>query len=486
MRTRTPELWLFVLTLGTYGFFYQAGGWNANVRFDLVRSIVERRTLDIDAYHANTGDKALVDGHYYSDKAPGLSLLSVPVYAVVHAAYGELRETDRFQGWAAYLCTLFAVSLPSAFAVVSLFRLCAFFGFTLLINAMLPLAYAFATLAFPYSTLYYGHQTAAAFVLMALSLLVRSRNVDARRFGTMVLVGLLLGGAVLVEYPAAIAVGLLGAYAGWRYRSARPLAGMALGMVGPLALLCWYQAAAFGSPFALPYDFSTQAPRHGGLWMGVGWPGGRVLYHLLIGEYRGLFFGSPWLLLAIPGIGVWLRDRRFRAEGLLCAAVPLLCLALAAGLTDWHGGWGMGPRHLILTLPFLALLAGACLDVSMRGRLPALGAACLRTAAIALATYSGCLMFVGTAVKPEVPRAVEQPFRQFLLPAFLRGDFSVNTQSVDMVTGRGRTVRQAWTLGDKMGLTGWHRLFPLLIFTILAATRYARSLTDRVKHDKRI
>ena len=66
----------------SYAYFYQAGGWNQNSRFALVRAILERHTLQIDAYAAHTGDIALKDGHYYSDKAPGASLASiVPVAA---------------------------------------------------------------------------------------------------------------------------------------------------------------------------------------------------------------------------------------------------------------------------------------------------------------------------------------------------------------------------------------------------------------------
>src|SRR5256712_13515877 len=65
----------------SYAYFYQGGGWNQNSRFDLVRAILERGTLRIDAYQENTGDKALFNGHYYSDKAPGLALLALPAAA---------------------------------------------------------------------------------------------------------------------------------------------------------------------------------------------------------------------------------------------------------------------------------------------------------------------------------------------------------------------------------------------------------------------
>jgi hypothetical protein len=48
----------------SYAYFYQGGGWNQNSRFDMVRAIAEQNTLQIDAYHENTQDKALSRGHY--------------------------------------------------------------------------------------------------------------------------------------------------------------------------------------------------------------------------------------------------------------------------------------------------------------------------------------------------------------------------------------------------------------------------------------
>src|SRR5262245_64689993 len=66
----------------SYAYFYQAGGWNQNSRFALVRAILERHTLQIDAYQLHTGDRALYEGHYYSDKAPGLSLAALAPAAI--------------------------------------------------------------------------------------------------------------------------------------------------------------------------------------------------------------------------------------------------------------------------------------------------------------------------------------------------------------------------------------------------------------------
>src|SRR3954454_1413962 len=66
-------------------YFYEGGGWNQNTRFDLVRAIVERHTLQIDAYHENTGDKAHLGAHFYCDKAPAASFTAVPAVAIVRA-----------------------------------------------------------------------------------------------------------------------------------------------------------------------------------------------------------------------------------------------------------------------------------------------------------------------------------------------------------------------------------------------------------------
>jgi hypothetical protein len=47
---------LFLICLGAFAY-YQAGSWNSTTRFDLVRAIVERHALSIDAYHMNTATR---------------------------------------------------------------------------------------------------------------------------------------------------------------------------------------------------------------------------------------------------------------------------------------------------------------------------------------------------------------------------------------------------------------------------------------------
>jgi hypothetical protein len=56
-------------------------GANTLMRLMLTTVLVEEDTTNVDTYAHLTIDRALIDGRYYADKAPGLSLIAVPAYA---------------------------------------------------------------------------------------------------------------------------------------------------------------------------------------------------------------------------------------------------------------------------------------------------------------------------------------------------------------------------------------------------------------------
>src|SRR5512140_1665029 len=75
---RTQVLLVGAMLFFAAMYFYQEPGWNGNTRLALVRAIVERGSLQIDAYWKTPGwiteDAAFFNGHYYSDKGPGSAL----------------------------------------------------------------------------------------------------------------------------------------------------------------------------------------------------------------------------------------------------------------------------------------------------------------------------------------------------------------------------------------------------------------------------
>jgi hypothetical protein len=78
--TTTAVAWqLFLLIIVSYGYFFSSVNANTRSRVALALAIVERHELTIDFLAPLTADEAFVNGSYYSGKAPGLSLLAVPV-----------------------------------------------------------------------------------------------------------------------------------------------------------------------------------------------------------------------------------------------------------------------------------------------------------------------------------------------------------------------------------------------------------------------
>jgi hypothetical protein len=454
---RRPEIPLFALVFVAYAYFYQAGGWNQNSRFDLTRAIVERHTVAIDAYQENTGDKAERAGHWYCDKAPGLSFLAVPPYALVQA----LRPGAVVFG--SYVATVAAVALPSALAVLALFSSARRWGASARGSAVVALAYALGTLAWPYSTLLHGHQLAAACGFAAFTLIAAAR--------APFLAGALLGASVAADYTAGLIVLAVLAYAAARLRWPRAALVIAGGLPPALALAA-YHTVAFGHPLALPYDYVLQEHRHTGWFMGIAAPQPSVLRALLVGEYRGLFYSSPWLLAAVPGLVLLYRGGR-RAEALTCGAVFGSYLLLNAGLVDWHGGWAVGPRYLVPALPFLASGAIGFARSWPKARGPRRGLAALAGLAI---TVSIAMMAIATAVRPEVPLTVQRPYPEYLWPLLARGRVARSNHAIDSEGGIGE--RAAWNLGHQMGLDGLATLAPLALWFAGTGLWLARNTVD--------
>src|SRR5258708_36569945 len=86
-RARATAWVLGVVLFASYAYFYQAGGWNQNSRFALVRAILENHSPQVDPYQLPTSDKALCREHSYSDDPPGTAPLVLPtVQPHQHAA----------------------------------------------------------------------------------------------------------------------------------------------------------------------------------------------------------------------------------------------------------------------------------------------------------------------------------------------------------------------------------------------------------------
>jgi hypothetical protein len=371
-------------------------GWNETAHYALVQALADGTPI-IDDYldSAPTGDKVKLDGHWYSDRAPGLALWTMPPYLVLDAVglAGEApvrvgpHENDR----AIWLLGLWGTVLP-ALVLLLLVRWVA--------ERVQPgtgtiaaVAVGGGTLLLPFGSMLFAHVFAATLLFASFTILFAERSRLGRRAWPLFGAGVLGGFATTTEYPSGLVALVLAAYL---VAGARDLRGAlerlwpyALGGVVGVLPLALYNQWAFDSVTKVAY---SGLPEHQHGFFGIGTPDLGVTVQLLLSS-RGLLTLAPVLIAA--GIGVVLMYRRgWRHEALAFAAIALILMIYNSGYFLPFGGGVPGPRFLILALPFLGV--GLALAFV---RLPAL--------TIALAGVSLATMLVATMTGPAVPTDAE-------------------------------------------------------------------------------
>jgi len=310
----------------------------------------------IDNISGESCDESWSGGHFYSNKAPGLALVSLPWYEalravgalrrdpVAHAHFPTaMRAIPRRDLW---LMGLWGAVLPALGALLLVRSLADRLesGSGTLAAATL----GFATLLLPFGSLYFSHALAAFLALAAFSLVVRKR--------LPLVSGMIVGFGIVVEYPLALlAIVLTGAVLGrdgWR-SAARLAAGVVVG-VAPLFV---FDTWVFETPFHLSYVGAILVPgvsghdvlgaNHSGFF-GVGWPRPSAALQVLAGP-RGLLSVAPVLLLVPVGIRMlWRSGRRWEAAlaGTICGTFLLYNFGYYSPL----GGATPGPRLLVCVL----------------------------------------------------------------------------------------------------------------------------------------
>lgn len=449
---------LLLLLLASYSYFvYRGPIWNADSRMALVFALVDRHTLSIDQYHEMTEDKSFANGHYYSDKAIGTSLLAAPAYLLLKQSRPPSLPPEAYF-LVRYLITFLVVSIPSSLLGVLFYSFLPEIGVSGLPRLAATLGLALGTIAFPFSTALFGHQLAATLLFASFLLLWLDRKratIGQRGWWHLLGAGILAGYAVATEYPAAIGVVFLSFYAILSPPMLRRAALWAAGLLPPGMIILTYNTLAFGGPLSQGYAHLGGAPEFiqgmsQGL-LGVTYPSLSALWGITLSQYRGLFFLSPFLLLAFPG---WnrLRGGQWRSEAHLCAAIALCFLFFNASYFQWDGGYSLGPRHLIPALPFLALLAAAGV-----AQAPRVGAA--------LVSLSVAIIWLFTSVDPFPGPEYTNPLFDMVIPRALSG-----------------SVNNNW--GMVLGLMGTSSLLPLLLITALALLVLARGSSDPAEMDE--
>jgi MFS family permease len=364
-------------------------------------SIVENHTLEVTTLApllgGNFEDLSEVNGHLYSNKAPGGALLGLPAYALARAyagppAPGSMRATLTAM-------RLLAATLPTLLLALLVIRAGRRVGVAEPRLALVVTVLLFATPLFAYGMLNFSHALTACGLFAAWWLLF----VEPHEYAA----GACLGMAVLAEYPCALPAAVLLACAVLRGRGRLRIGALLRAIAGgaPFAIaLGVYNQLAFGSPFALSSGAERNAQfremASSGLF-GIGLPDPVILAKLLFDPSKGLLLFSPILALAFLGGRKLPREQR-----LPLILVPLSLLLLYAGYPNWHGGWTVGARYLVPALPFLVFLLATAKESKLE---------------LILLGWSAAAVVTTSLVFPFIPPDVPLPWSTFALPMLRHG-----------------------------------------------------------------
>ena len=253
--------------------------------------------------------------------------------------------------------------LIAALSALVLVRLGGLLALPRRVGLMAAAAWAFGTIAWPYSRTFFTEPLAGLLALVAFEQFLRwgMKPIGMGRIHA-VLAGVFLALANWVRVDAPLfTVGLVGAFVvrgGWLFlrddtwaRPGRRLPVVDVLIVGAIALGSWlllqrFNAMRFGE-LDLTAGYSAQSE------------GGKLTTPLLVGLYglifsagKGFLFFSPAVLLGLVG---WWRIpahlRWIRTAALITWTPFFLVMAM---WQNWDGGWCWGPRHIIqIHLPIM-------------------------------------------------------------------------------------------------------------------------------------
>ena len=384
--------------------------WQEESRMATVQTLVEQGTFIIDHTEFNrTGDKVFINGHFYSDKTPVLSVAAAGVYAVLHNVFGLTldpaicvpdEDTAACRAFtptgtrltAFYWLTLIFIGGSASLLIVLFWRAMLQAGAGGLLATALAVALGLASPLAPYSIVFAGHVPAALCLFAGFMLLAASPGAEAcpyplqrsggppgaagfrsrevarpadasisavSRMGWRFFwAGFLVSLSANIDLTLAVFIAAFGLWLLFKRRRLRVLLPYAFGALVPFAISAASNYWAAGTIVPLyfdpkAYDFigtvlnTTVGGTNGFYSLEFGM---RYAYDMLVGQ-RGLFSFTPMLIFAVCGMAIALK--RGPQRGLI-AAVAGSSLVFAAYLilrTDNFGGLAWGTRWFVPLVP---------------------------------------------------------------------------------------------------------------------------------------
>jgi len=363
-----------------YALFLHWTGWAGHSIFDSARALVDEGRLTIDSYADNNVDRLLINGHYYSNKPIGATLLATPSYALWKWIYThtfpksfrdrDLASTTKFPSqWYASVSiydrlslferlgrvfvTLCSSTLLGLLTMWLVHRFAGRLGANEQDQLLLAVTFGFGTSVFYTATGLYQDAMGMLFCFWGFYLLFQANQ--TRRVVLVLWSGIVTGFSIAVSLWGILAVPAYLIYlamGGHARKTPLFLLGSFIG-VSPQLL---YHYALTGNPWLAVFVHQDRE-----IWtasmqtLGFKLQLENLIYiipQVLLFPSRGLFFYSPILLLS--WVGIVRMFKPYRAETITILIVFVLCVLGNASMRTWWGG-DFGSRYSLSLIPFLTL-----------------------------------------------------------------------------------------------------------------------------------
>ncbi len=386
-------LCLIVYTLTAYGGIRST---DSEIVFRTAQAMLDEGSLAVSegVLWEGFGLAQGIDGRYYSIFGPTQSLMMVP-FIMAAEAVNASSWIQRFsvpihpshqvgQGLFYYVGSVKPVDLQphalraavsvfnvivSALTVLVFWFLLVTLGHSSRTATLTAVLLAFGSLLWPYSGTFFSEPLATLFIVLSLFFLLqegRGKSGPVSRGRWTVLGGLTLGLASTVHITAVLSLPFFILLTGSRDRYTRldmkniRVAGtlFTLGFLLPMILLGYYNFIRFGN--IMETGRSVDMALAGRLFYGKFTLSFLGLYGLVAGGAKGLLVTSPSTLLGVFSWRQFARRQGYLSHVLLAMVVfRVLFLALR---TDWHGGYCLGPRYLVMIIPFTLIAVASWLE----------------------------------------------------------------------------------------------------------------------------
>ena len=413
MRHKNTFLLVFFMLNLLISSFYLDIWKNANTtsRALPIISYFEDATFRFDKYHELTCDKSLIDGHYYTDKAPLPTYVILPFFgALVKLGVITPDSEGKLFGDHIYMLGGFLTgSLPFVIILLMIFLVIKNHPKTSgsippLLLSIMPF---YASFIFVFTGTYFPHILSGVLMLASYIYLKKDKYL---------LAGFFAGLSFLCEYNLAIFFFLWAIQLIARKKAIKPAVIYCLGILPSFLFILYYNYIFTGSPFIMLYKYHNFDQLNSNY--GFSMPGTTSIWGLSFSWYKGLFFYAPFILLFfmmafIPTIK---KGSKYLLTNYLIIPSIFYYLFIASYF-GWWGGWTHGPRFL-LALAIVLIYEGV---IYLSDK---------KFSKTALWIIIGFGLIYNLLAKVtfvySVPTNIANPLIDFIIPGFIRGELNPN------------------------------------------------------------